>query len=156
MKQTRKLFLTTLLACIALNAADNSLGTWKYNLDKSKYDPGPSTVKSLTVTREASDGGVKVTRTGEGQDGTAINNSYTAKYDGKDTPVTGATGGPYDSIAVKHLNANTNTATLKKDGKLYANSRTIISNGGKTMTLTLTGTDAAGKKFHNVVVYDKQ
>ena len=46
-------------------------------------------VKSLTVTREAADGGVKQTTTGEQTNGTAINASYTAKYDGKDVPVTG-------------------------------------------------------------------
>ena len=153
MKQSRKLFLATLLACIAVNAADNALGTWKLNLDKSKYDPGPPTAKSTTVTREASEGGVKVTFTGEQTDGTPINRAYTAKYDGKDYPVT---GGPWDSIAIKKVNANTYTTTLKKGGKLYSNGRTVISNGGKTMTTTTTGTDADGKKFHNILVYDKQ
>ena len=153
MKQTRKLFLTTLLACVVLNAADNSLGTWKYNPDKSKYDPGPPTIKSLTSTREAFEGGVKVTSTGERTEGTPINSSYTAKYDGKDSPVTGA---PWDSIALKQVNANTYTAISKKDGKLYSNGRTVISDGGKTMTTTTTGTDAEGKEFHNILVYDKQ
>ena len=153
MKLTRKLFLTTLVACVALNAADNALGTWKLNLDKSKYDPGPPNVKNTMSTREASEGGVKVTFTGEQSDGTPINRSYTAKYDGKDYPVTGA---PWDGIAIRKVNANTYTTALKKSGKPYSNGRTLISSDGKTMTTTLSGTDAAGKKFHNVLVYDKQ
>jgi hypothetical protein len=70
-------------------AADNSLGTWKLNMEKSKFTPS-APVKSLTASREASDDGVKVTMTGERADGTPINGSYTAKYDGKEYPVTGA------------------------------------------------------------------
>ena len=156
MKQTRQLFvaalLTWALACVALNAADNTVGTWKLNLDKSKFDPSPP-LKSATSTRESSEGGVKVTTTGELADGTPLNSSYTAKYDGTDSPVTGA---PWDTIALKHVSANTYTSTSKKGGKLYGNARTVISNGGKTMTTTSNGTNAEGKKFHYVMVYDKQ
>ena len=50
--------------------------------------------------REASDGGVKVTTTGEYMDGTPINGSFTAKYDGKEYPVTGA---PWDTISIKQI-----------------------------------------------------
>ena len=81
--------ITTAVAITSVVAygADNSLGTWKLNVEKSKYTPAPMPVKSLTVTREAADGGVKVTTTGEQADGTPINASYTAKYDGKDVQV---------------------------------------------------------------------
>src|SRR5947209_14804852 len=88
-------------------ASDNSLGTWKLNMEKSKFTPS-SPVKSLTATREASDDGVKVTMTGERADGTPVNGSYTAKYDGKEYPVTGA---PYDSIAIKQVNAKDRKST---------------------------------------------
>ena len=111
--------------------------------------------KSLTVTREASDGGVKVTTTGDRADGTPINGSYAAKYDGKDVQVTG--NAPYDTIAVKQVNANTLTDERKKTGGPYrAAGRTVISNGGKTMTTTTKGTNADGKEFTNVMVFEKQ
>src|SRR5450755_1865823 len=42
---------------VAAFGADNSLGTWKLNMSKSKFDPGPGPVKSLTSMREAADGG---------------------------------------------------------------------------------------------------
>jgi hypothetical protein len=87
--------------------ADNSLGTWKLNVEKSKYTPAPFAVKSVTVVREAADSGVKVTTTGERADGTAINASYTAKYDGKEVSVTG--NAPYDTILIKQVNASTFT-----------------------------------------------
>ena len=91
--------------------------------------------RSGNITREVSDGGVKQTVTGERADGTAANSSHTAKYDGKDVPVTG--NAPYDTIAFKQVNANTLTDERKKMGGSYkATGRTVISNGGKTMTMT--------------------
>jgi hypothetical protein len=143
------------ITTVAAFGADNTLGTWKLNLATSKYTPAPMPVKSLTVTREASDGGVKQTVTGERADGTAASGSYTAKYDGKDVQVAG--NGPYDTIAIKQMNANTLTEERKKTGGSYkATSRIVVSNGGKTMTTTVKGTNADGKEFTQTFVFDKQ
>ena len=134
-------------------AADNSLGTWKLNMAKSKFSPA-APVKSLSSVREAADGGLKMTTTGEQADGTAINASYTAKYDGNETPVTGA---PYNTISVKQVNANTLTFTQKKkDGKYSVTGRSVVSKDGKTMTSTIKGTNADGKAYSATMVWDKQ
>jgi len=151
---TRALIALAITTIGALGA-DNSIGAWKLNVEKSKYTPAPLPVKSLTVTREAADGGVKVTVTGEQADGTAINSSYTAKFDGKDVQVTG--NAPYDTIALKQVNANTITDARKKTGGPYkATSRMVISSDGKTMTTTTKGTNADGKALASTFVFDKQ
>jgi hypothetical protein len=145
------------LAITTLGAlgADNTIGTWKLNVEKSKYTPAPMPVKSLTVAREASDGGAKVTITGEQADGTAINSTYTVKYDGKDVQIAG--NSPYDTIAIKQVNANTLTDERKKTGGSYkATSRLVVSGGGKIMTTTTKGTNADGKAFTSTFVFDKQ
>jgi hypothetical protein len=150
-----KALLALAITTVAALGADNSIGTWKLNLEKSKYTPAPMPVKSLTTVREASDGGVKVTTTGEQANGTAINSGYTAKYDGKDVQVTG--NAPYDTIAVKQVNANTFTDERKKTGGPYkGTSRIVVSNGGKTMTTTTKGTNSDGKAFTSTFVFDKQ
>ena len=144
------------ISTIAALGADNSIGTWKLNSAKSKYTPAPMPVKSLTSVREAAPGGVKVANTGERTDGTAINATYTAKYDGSATAVTG-TGSPYDSISVKQVNANTLTYEAKQtNGKYHASGRTVISSDGKTMTTTAKGTDTNGAAMSLTLVYDKQ
>lgn len=143
------------ISTIAAFGADNTIGTWKLNIEKSKSTGAPMPVKSLTVTREASDGGVKQTTTGERADGAAINASYTAKFDGTEVQVTG--NAPYDRIAVKQVNANTQTDTRKKtDGKYKGTSRLVVSSGGKTMTTTTKGTNADGKEFTTIFVFDRQ
>ena len=147
------LVIAVVIAAIGAAAADNSLGTWKLNMEKSKFTPS-APVKSLNVTREASDGGVKVTTTGERADDTPINASYTAKYDGNPYPVTGA---PYDTITLKQVNASTVAYTVKKsDGKYNLTGRSVVSKDGKTMTNTAKGTGTDGKPFSYTMVYEKQ
>jgi hypothetical protein len=151
-----RVLIALAITTVAAFGADNTLGTWKLNVAKSTYTPAPFPLKSLTTVREVSSGGVKVTNTGERTDGTMINATYTAKYDGTAVSVTG-TGAPYDTISIKQVNANTLTDERKKTGGPYkATGRSVVSNGGKTMTTTVKGTDADGKQFSFVYVLDKQ
>jgi hypothetical protein len=145
----------TVLVITAMGAfgADESLGTWKLNIGKSKFNP-TAPVKSLITTREAAEGGVKLTTTGEQADGIKINSSYQAKYDGNDYPVTGA---PWDTIAIKQVDSNTFTTVTKNTGGKYRSTgRTVISKDGKTMTTTSKGINAEGKPFNYSMVWEKQ
>ena len=139
---------------IGMFAADSSLGTWKLNAAKSK-STSTNPVKSQTDVREATtDGGVKMTRTSQLADGTALNFSYTCKYDGKECPVT---GGQFDAISIKRVDANTMTYEVKKTGgKYHMTGRNVVSKDGMTRTQTSKGTDAAGKPVKSTAVFDKQ
>ena len=153
-KQLIKVSLILAAAALAAFGADNTLGTWKLNVEKSKYTPAPFPIKSLTTIREAADGGVKTTSTGVQADGTPINSSNTIKYDGKEYPITGA---PWDTSSIKQVDANTLTSTnTQKNGKYHVTNRTVISKDGKTMTTTSKGTNAEGKPVTATLVYDKQ
>src|SRR5258708_27994609 len=98
-----KLMIGLTITAIGAFAADNSLGTWKLNMEKSKFSPS-APVKSLTTTREAAGDGGKATTTREQADGPAIKTSHTATNDGKETPATGA---PHDEIAINTAQSNT-------------------------------------------------
>ncbi len=45
---------------------------------------------------------------------------------------------------------------LTRGGKVVATVTTVVSQDGKSLTLTAAGTDEKGKKFKTIVVYDKQ
>jgi hypothetical protein len=109
-----RLIMGLTITTLAALGADNTIGTWKLNMAQSKFTPGPAPVKSLTVTREASDGGVKMTVTGERTDGTPADSNYTAKYDGQEVKVAG--NAPYDTVSVKQVDANTLTDERTKTG----------------------------------------
>jgi hypothetical protein len=153
---TLALFTLAITTTLSAWGADNSLGTWKANMAKSKYTPAPWPVKSLSVAREAAPGGAKVTITGMRTDGSAINASYTATYDGSSAQVTGE-GSPYDSMSVKQGDANTFTYEAKNSKTKYrASGRLVISGDGKTMTQTTSGVDTDGKAMTLKIVFDKQ
>ncbi len=140
----------------AAMAADKSTGTWKANIEKTQYTPAPWPVKSVTSVREAVPGGIKVTNTGERTDGTPINATYTAMYDGSPATVSGS-GAPYDTVSIKQVSASTFTYDAKKTGgKYHGHGKLVISPDGNTMTLTASGTDADGKPMKVTLVYDKQ
>ena len=150
-----RLFIGVAITAIAMYGANNSIGTWKRNISKSTTTP-PTTnpIKSLTLVYEAADGGVKMTATGERQDGTKINGGYTAKYDGKECPVTGTT---WDTTSLKQIDASTFTFENKKTGgKYHVTGRTVISKDGKTMTTTTKGTNSEGLPTTGTAVYDRQ
>jgi hypothetical protein len=70
---------------VTVLGADMLPGTWKLNVAKSKYSPGPAP-QSNTVKFEAIAGGVKLTADGVDSQGKKTHNEYTAKFDGKDNP----------------------------------------------------------------------
>ena len=64
---------------------------------------------------------------------------------------------PKTNVAIKQTNANTFTDERKKTGGPYkATGRTVISNGGKTLTTTTRGTNGQGKAFTSTFVFEKQ
>jgi hypothetical protein len=137
----------------AFAAGDPAVGTWKLNVAKSRYKPGPAP-KTATITFEASGAGIKRTGESVAADGQVASFSYTAQYDGKDYPVTGNPNA--DTISIKRIDAYTTESTLKKGGKVTTTARRVVSKDGKTLTLTIKGTNAQGQPTDNVAVYDRQ
>jgi hypothetical protein len=126
------------------------VGTWKLNLAKSKYNPGPPP-QSQTRTWDAS-GMVMVT--GVGATGKPFSYGYSVKGDDKPSPTTGAIPNTADMISTKKIDANTFEAKFTKAGKQVETTSFTVSNGGKTLTIHAIGTIDTGS-FENLQVLDK-
>ena len=61
-----------------------------------------------------------------------------------------------DTRAYKRVDDKTLDMTLKKGGKVTVTGKIVVAADGKSRTVTTNGTDAQGKKFKSVAVYDKQ
>ena len=133
---------------------DPFVGTWRLNVAKSKYTPGPMP-KSVTSTYEAAGKGLKVSVRNEPASGPVQQYSYTSNLDGTDTKVTGNNPNA-DTISVKRVDANTLEIVNKRNGKITTRQRNVVSADGKTRTVTTTGTDPQGRKMNNVAVFDRQ
>jgi hypothetical protein len=158
MKRLVSLFALVAVSALAPGvvalAADSNIGTWKLNVAKSTFTPGPAP-KSQTLHYEPwGTDGVKVTADGVGADGKPTRWEFQARYDGKDNPFTGNLDA--DTIAFKRIDANTIEAITKMKGKVTGHTRAVVSADGKTRTLTQTGKNALGQDVNNLLVYDKQ
>ena len=156
--KTLAAFATTLLlVALALNvataASDQQSGTWKMTPDKSKYSPGPAP-KSTTVNIKSEADNIKLTSDGIDASGNPTHVEYTAKYDGKDYPITGVPN--VDTVALERLDAGTTRSTLKNAGQVVMTVTSVISKDGTTRTSTFKGKNAQGQDVNNIVVYDKQ
>ncbi len=154
----RQLLFTVLVgatvgAFASASEDDLVLGTWILNVEKSSYDPGPPP-RSQTRTYEKVPEGTKATITTVDPKGQSVTARYTARYDSLEYPLTGSA--TIDAIALKRVNASAAEATLTHARKLIGTARRVISEDGKTMTITFRGTDENGRRVTNVGVYEKK
>jgi len=150
-------FCLAATALPGIGIAENNplIGTWKLNLEKSKYSPGPGP-RSLTLNFVAD--GANLTNTAEVIDaeGKATKTVFAHIYDGKPHPTTGVPGGLYDSSTYTRIDANTVNWIRSKDGKTVQTGSNVLSADGKTFTVTTDGTGANGQPIHSVAVFERQ
>ena len=144
-----------ILSSASLFGAENMrLGTWKMNLDKSTYNPGPKPASAGTLRIEAAGDGEKISVNGVGADGKATAYSYKATADGKPYPTPGS---PYgDMASMKMIDARTSEITYTANGKVTRTARRTVSADGKTLTIVSSGVNPRGERYNNTVVYEKQ
>ena len=153
--RTRTIILTLLLCFVAgavCLASNPNMGTWKLNEAKSKIPAGAP--KNATVVYEAAGDKIKVIVDGVDGEGKPAHNEWTGNFDGKDYPVTGDAAS--DTRSYKQVNDHTLELTTKKDGKVMATGKVVVSADGKTRTVTTSGKSAKGETIKTMGVYDKQ
>ena len=139
----------------AAQAPDPFVGTWKLDVAKSTYKPGPAP-KSITVVIDGGGGQERSRWPSMASDraGAPMKGGYTTTRDGKDVPVTGIP--MYDTAALTQTSPTEGTIVYKKGGKPAVTAKASVAKDGKTMTVTYTGTDPKGQAINNVAVYIKQ
>lgn len=153
--RVRTIVLTLALCFVAaaVSFAQNpNIGTWKLNEAKSKIPAGAG--KNTTVVYAAEGDMMKVTTDGVDGSGQPAHSEWTGKFDGKPYPVTGTPG--VDSRAVTAKGDRTLEIVNMKDGKPVATGKVELAKDGKSRTLDIEGTLAAGKKYKAKYLYDKE
>jgi hypothetical protein len=131
--------------------SDPVLGVWNLNVAKSKFISNPAP-KSQTRTYETHPQGIKATIKTTYADGKTSTIQYIASYDSVEYPVTGSL--QFDAIAMKKIDDFTAEASLIHAGKEIASARRVISEDGKTMTVTFR-MNVSGGEVTNVSVFEK-
>src|SRR5436853_4172830 len=149
------LLLPASATMLAQTQKDAHIGTWKLNVAKSKFNPGPG-YKSETRTYTPTVDGYKFEGERVNPDGSTQKYGFTVKYDNKDYPVTGKDPGGADTIAVKLVDANNIESTSKKGRDVLYTSKVEVSQDRKVMTITTKDKNPDGEPFDNLQVDDSQ
>ena len=153
------LVLAMFTICLGLwGQQDPQMGTWKLNVAKSKYSPGPSP-RSGTITIEPyGTDGLKVAIELLNAQGERLTIGYSPRFDGKEYPriETGAGAVSGQTVTVKRMDAHTIERIAYLAGKKLTTERWVISPDGKTRTTFQTGPGPDGKQVNNVIIWEKQ
>ena len=126
------------------------IGTWRLNVAKSKYTPGPPLRSETRVYSRQSDG-VRGVVSRVHSDGRSERFEYMANF-GQDIVVTGVPD--YDRVTLRKVDELTSDAVLSHAGNVYGVARRTIAADGRSMTITF-DRKSTEERVHNVAVYDK-
>ena len=126
------------------------IGTWRLNVAKSKYMPGPPLRSETRVYTRQSDG-VKGVVSRVHSDGRSERFEYMANF-GQDIVVTGVPD--YDRVTLRKVDDLTSDAVLSHAGNVYGVARRTIAADGRSMTITF-DRKSTEDRVHNLAVYDK-
>jgi hypothetical protein len=122
-------------------------GTWKLNLAKSSFNPGPP-FKSFTITFTP-DGTRKLDLIGA--DGQPLKASLPWS-DGNEVHVTGME----NATAISKMQGKTFHDTWKQNGRIIEDVHGVVSSDGATLTTTVDATDKQDRPVHNHLTFEKQ
>jgi hypothetical protein len=144
----------------AAQAASPLAGTWKLNVEKSKYSPANLAPKSGTTKLEVTGDTIKATIDGVDSQGRKTHQDYTAKFDGKEVPcnctVDGKPSPDQDAVMWKKLDNRTYELAYALKGKTMTMNHIMVAADGKSRTNTVTGKNAQGQTVNHTVLYEKQ
>src|SRR5258708_112658 len=137
---------------LALGAdKDPLVGAWVLDRGKSVFDP-ETQMEGRTIIFEAKGPGISFVQKTVTAAGNTVQSDYVAGYDGKDVPISGS---QLDTVALKRMDANTVLRTGKIGGKVSETATMIVSNAGKTLTITTKGS-FSGVDYSSTQVFDQQ
>jgi hypothetical protein len=152
------------LVAVSTQAVSPFSGTWRLNVAKSTYSPGPAP-KSNTTRYEVTKDGFKAVSDGVNAQGQTTHTEYTCRFDGRDCPyqVNTVDGKPnpdpnaaVTTLSWKRIDDYTYEYGAKVKGQTTTTTRIVIAKDGKTQTRTTTGKNAQGQTVNNTVVIEKQ
>ena len=151
---TAIMFVALPLSAQADTNSDPVFGTWKLNLAKSRFDPGPAPASQTRIYEATPDASTKVTILTKTASGETQMRGSTYKEDGTPHAVSGSQN--YDAAATTRISPLQAKDTLTRSVQIVGQLIRVESNDHKVMRITLTFTTPSGQSEHDVLVYDRQ
>lgn len=133
-------------------AADPWVGTWRVNVAKSRYAPGPAPKSTINVVAAVTNG-IRTVNDTVTADGRTTHTEVTARFDGREYELTGAAV-PTTRVYTRHGRGF--VFVVRENGKETVSTTVVVSDDRRTITATSTGTDREGRRVNNVQVFERQ
>jgi hypothetical protein len=151
--------VTIVVSTIALSlmgfAADPEpfSGTWKLNLIKSKFGSLPRPQSGLVRFEQQTSSVLLVYRELMSAAGKVESDTIPIRWDGRDYPVADGAG---TTISRTRPNPNTIVGIMRKEGKVAARVKWLVSPDRRTATFISTAPVRNGESFTTEFVYDRE
>jgi hypothetical protein len=134
-------------------ASDPFLGTWKLNLAKSTFTPGPPP-KAKTLIYSATAQGILIDEIEVEPTGETLTFKIPYARNGKPTPQNASPA--YDMLSVTQPDAHTAVWKVMRKGQVIGSARTTVSPDGRTLTMVSSIKPDATSTRSQHSVFDKQ
>ena len=132
-------------------AADPVIGTWKLNVAKSTFSPGPA---PKAITRVYTESGGTYTLETTTTDAAGKDSTTRVQYrDGEEDKVSSP---GIDAAVAKKADDRTWHFVLKSGGKVVGHIHRVVSADGKTLSVHSTGKQLTGASANDKMVFEKQ
>ena len=128
------------------------VGAWHANIGKSTRHVNHQFARA-TLTFEVAGDLVTLTHGGINQSGKHESGTTALRADGQPREVSPQAPGVL--VVTTWIGSHTLESVAKKDGQVVGAGTYEVSADGSTLTATVTGTDAAGAPFEQVIVFDR-
>ena len=151
----------TVAVLLPLLGAENNpaAGTWKLNLEKSKFSSAPAP-KGATLIIDGQGDSVKTSFEEIEADDSRVGYGYTAALDGKDYPLTGSSRPALlrgaETVTLRPNGSHAYSGWFKKSGQVVMSDMITVSKDAKTLKMIVNSVDAKDQRVTLMTVWDKQ
>lgn len=129
---------------------DPFVGIWILDPAHNQYQFGTPPQQG-TYTIQATSNSYHIIMEWTGADGQPMQAAYDSIPDGQDHPFEGSVA--VDALCTTRVDEYTLDTVSKKDGKILASGRRVLSKNQQQMTVTQSGLTPDGAEFRNISVY---
>lgn len=128
------------------------VGTWRLNVEKSSFEPGPAHAKQ-TIRFQQVENGLYVTTTIHNADGTTTDQHYTSYYDGKAYPMEGLNNTTH--VAMKRINELADERIDTNNGVFVGHRLRTVAADRQSYYVHGSGVNTRGQFYVNKMLYEK-
>ena len=128
------------------------VGTWRLNVEKSRFVPGPAHAQQ-TITFVEVENGLHVTTTIHNADGTTTDQHYTAYYDGKPYPMVNLNNTTH--VAMHRISELEDERVDTNNGVLVGNRLRTVAADRQSYYVHGTGVNTRGQFYVHKMLYEK-